>query len=331
MSIGPDPQSAPPSPRRSEAERLEALRGYEILDTPPETEFDRITRLVTRIFDVPISTVTLVDADRQWFKSFQGIGICETPRSESFCDHSVKADAPLVVEDARLDLRFATNPKVLGSPHIRFYMGAPLRTLKGHVLGALCAIDTTPRTASARDIAILSDLADMVVDQIELRHTATIDGLTGALRRSPFIDTAGAALDHARSRNEALSCILLDADHFKRINDTEGHAAGDAVLRAIVEACRSVLRSSDAIGRLGGEEFCIMLPGADERRAVLIAERLQQAIAALPHDKGHGVTVSMGISSAGPHHIDLGLLVADADRALYAAKRRGRNCAVLHG
>ncbi|SFZ86564.1 diguanylate cyclase (GGDEF) domain-containing protein [Devosia enhydra] len=331
MSIALEPARPFEPIRRSEAERLDALQAYDILDTPPEPEFDRITRLVTRIFDVPISTVTLVDADRQWFKSMQGLSICETPRSESFCDHSVQANAPLIVEDAREDPRFAENPQVVGPPHIRFYIGAPLRTLKGHVLGALCAIDSTPRKASARDIAILTDLADMVVEQIELRQTAAVDGLTGALRRSSFIDSAATAMRQTRARNEALSCLLLDADHFKRINDTRGHAAGDAVLQAIVESCRSVLRSSDIIGRLGGEEFCIMLPGADERRALGVAQRLQHAIAALPATQGHGVTVSIGISSAGPAHGDLSALISAADCALYAAKGRGRNCTVVSG
>jgi GAF domain-containing protein len=111
----------------NEAQRIAALRALPILDTPREERFDRITRLAQRLFDVPIALITLVDANRQWFKSCMGIGVDQTPRSVSFCAHAILRDDALVIEDAQIDPRFADNPLVTDEPHIRFYAGQPHR------------------------------------------------------------------------------------------------------------------------------------------------------------------------------------------------------------
>ncbi|MDB5658257.1 MAG: diguanylate cyclase [Cypionkella sp.] len=126
--------------------RLEALRRYDVLDTPPEAPFDRLTELVRSVLGVPIAAVTLVDAERQWFKSIAGLNACETSLEISFCAHAIKKREPLVISDATLDMRFAKNPLVTGDPWIRSYLGIPLETPDGYNVGALCAIDTKPRT-----------------------------------------------------------------------------------------------------------------------------------------------------------------------------------------
>jgi GAF domain-containing protein len=161
------------SPARpaGESERLDALRRYAILDTPPEEGFDRITRLASRWLDVPIALVTLLDENRQWFKSCVGLDVTETDREVAFCAYNVHGDGMMVVEDATADPRFADNPLVTGDPGIRFYAGAPLVTPEGHVLGSLCVIDTTPRSAGTMDLDVLRDLAGMVVTELELRAT----------------------------------------------------------------------------------------------------------------------------------------------------------------
>jgi signal transduction histidine kinase len=142
-----------------EDERIAALRALALLDTPSEERFDRITRTAQRLFDVPIALVTLVDTDRQWFKSCQGLDVLETPRSASFCTHALRSDDILIVPDAHTDPRFAGGPLVLGSPHIRFYAGKPIHAPSGHRMGTLCIIDSVPRELSEEDAAALTDLA----------------------------------------------------------------------------------------------------------------------------------------------------------------------------
>ncbi|RUR37943.1 sensor domain-containing diguanylate cyclase [Vreelandella populi] len=153
-----------------EKERLEALYELELLDTPSEPVFDRITRLAAKLLNVPGVTVTLIDAKRQWFKSRVGLDIQETPRDVAFCAYPVAESAPLVVEDACLDSRFAQNPFVTKPGGIRFYAGLPLKTTRGLVLGTLCTIDTKPRKLSKDDFSALQDLADIVTEEIQLRE-----------------------------------------------------------------------------------------------------------------------------------------------------------------
>ena len=142
--------------------RIKTLRSLCVLDTQSEERFDRITRLAKRLFDVPIALVSLVDSDRQWFKSRQGLDARETPRASSFCGHAILSDELLVVNDASKDDRFADNPLVTGEPHIRFYGGCPVRAENGQRLGTLCIIDRSPRALSESDEQALRDLAGMV-------------------------------------------------------------------------------------------------------------------------------------------------------------------------
>ncbi len=158
---------APPPP--NERERLESLRGHSILDTPPELAFDRITRLVAKLLKVPISTVTLVDESRQWFKSVYGLESRESSRDVSFCAHAILDDKMFVIPDASGDARFMDNPLVTGDPRIRFYAGMPLKSEEGLNLGTLCAIDTRPRQLSEDEMTILRDLAGIVSDELNLR------------------------------------------------------------------------------------------------------------------------------------------------------------------
>ena len=136
-----------------EARRLEALRQLALLDTPPNDEFDRITLLAARCFAVPIAMISLIDAERQWVKSRHGLDLTEMPRATSFCDHAIRGDESLVVSDAREDPRFRDHPLVTGAPHLRFYAGAPLITRDRYAIGALCILDSKPRTFTAPNAA----------------------------------------------------------------------------------------------------------------------------------------------------------------------------------
>jgi hypothetical protein len=156
----------------NEARRLEALRRYRVLDSAAEPAFDDFVELAAAICGTPISLVTLVDEHRQWFKARMGLDISETPREQAFCAYTIMQDQLMIVEDAALDPRFATNPLVTGDPHIRFYAGAPLTDHEGHGLGSLCVIDREPRQLTEPQRSALGTLARRVMAELEYRLVA---------------------------------------------------------------------------------------------------------------------------------------------------------------
>jgi GAF domain-containing protein len=195
----------------SEVARLAKLADYQILDTPPERDFDDIAAAAARLFGVPISAVSLIDRDRQWFKARYGLAAAETPRAQAFCAHTIQTDEVLVVPDAAEDPRFAANPLVTGNPNIRFYAGAPLITPDHIRIGALCVIDDKPRAAlTDEQRTMLTMLARLVVRELENRRMARraehqaamsarlIDAVLAlALARMPE-ELARALAEHAR-------------------------------------------------------------------------------------------------------------------------------------
>lgn len=172
----------------NEAERMAALRSYDILDSDPERNFDDLARIASHVCGAPIALVTLVDDERQWFKARVGLDATETPRADAFCAHAILDDQTLIVPDAEADERFRDNPLVLGHPDIRFYAGAPLRTADGHGLGTLCVIDSEPRLENpltAGQLESLEALSRQVVRLLELRRTGSL--LADALARTKLL------------------------------------------------------------------------------------------------------------------------------------------------
>lgn len=311
--------------------RLAALHRYGVLDTPREKPFDKITSLVQRVLEVPICAVSLVDRDRQWFKSIQGLEAAETPRSVSFCSHTIQTREPLIVPDALADDRFRSNALVTGEPRIGSYAGVPLRTPDGYNLGSLCAIDQQPREFSEAQIGILKSFASLVVDELELRRIADRDHLTGALTRRGFIKQMEKEIARFRRHDRPSVLMVFDIDHFKRVNDNYGHPAGDEVLKSVSESCRAQLRSNDHFGRLGGEEFAILVSETGGGMAAVAAEKFRRLIEELSVNVGKrlSVTASFGVAPISSSVSTPDEWISRADQALYRAKRRGRNCCVL--
>jgi GAF domain-containing protein len=155
----------------NEDRRIDALRRLEILDTPPEGLYDDIVEIASFVCDMPISLITFIDSERQWIKASHGIGIKETSRDVAFCAHTILETGPMIIPDAQMDQRFASNPYVLSEPNIRFYAGFPLTAQTGEALGSLCVLDTKPRELSGKQMSTLRALSRQVMALLRLHES----------------------------------------------------------------------------------------------------------------------------------------------------------------
>jgi len=308
----------------NEAARIHTLHGLNLLDSAPEERFDRLTRLAKRLFNVPIALVTLVDSDRQWFKSNAGLDATETPRNVSFCGHAILQDDLLMVADAELDERFHDNPLVVGEPGIRFYAGYPLTVANGSKMGTLCLIDTKPRELDDEERGLLRDLAGMAEQELMAVQLASMDELTLLSNRRGFKTLAQLGLDACTRLGKPATLLFFDLNDFKQINDLYGHAEGDSALKTFADVLRIAFRESDVIGRLGGDEFVALLTGSSLVETTAIMARLKDILdernATLL--RGYGIRFSVGQIEFNPQrHTSVDLLLADADEAMYAHKQ----------
>jgi diguanylate cyclase (GGDEF)-like protein len=243
----------------NEESRLKSLRSLNILDSSAEERFDRITRMAKRIFNVPIVLVSLVDQNRQWFKSCIGLDVQETSRDISFCGHAILKDEVLVIHDASKDARFSDNPLVTQAPYIRFYAGCPVRAKDGHRLGTLCLIDQVPRAFSEDDFEALKDLASMVELELSVIHSLTTDDVTKTLNKEGFSILAQDRLDFCVKANIPVAAIIIEIDDFQSIKDTFGSEEGKRTLEILTRLFTCESTDIELFGRLGDCKFIALL------------------------------------------------------------------------
>lgn len=311
-----------------EAERLETLRALKILDSAPEERFDRLTRMAKRMFGVSISLVSVVDCNRQWFKSAQGLDARETPRNISFCGHAILGEDLFIVSNASADPRFHDNPLVTGAPNIRFYAGCPLRVSSGYKMGTLCLIDDKPRDMDDEDRALLQDLATMAEQEISALQLATLDELTGISNRRGFTALAKHALAVCKRYAQPVALIMFDLNQFKPINDTFGHAEGDRALVAFANLLRECFRDSDVYARIGGDEFVALLTGAAETQIEQLLARFRRSLEEYNVEaaRGYNLDFSAGyVTRQVGEEADIESLLSQADALMYEQKANRRH------
>ena len=267
----------PPIPA-DEFRRLESLRNLKLLDTPSEERFDRVTRLARRVFGVPIALVSLVDADRQWFKSRQGLDATETPRDISFCGHAIVDERIMVVNDATGDERFCDNPLVCGDPNIRFYAGYPLNAPDGAKIGTLCVIDSKPRDMSQEDLRLLRELGRMVEEELLLATMTTTDGVTGLSNRLGFSLISEHLLAMCKRMDAPASLLVFTLVNLRDIDESSGHDAAERAIVELGQLLQTSFRDSDVIARLGMDTFGVLLAGSNLDGADRGRERLSDLV-----------------------------------------------------
>jgi diguanylate cyclase (GGDEF)-like protein len=360
MVIGQQETQMEPSGQQAsstdEVARQSALDSLRITDSLPEPAYDAVVRLASIICGTPIAMVSLITRNRQWFKSRIGLELEETPRSMAFCDHAIRSpDELMEVPDASLDPRFSENPLVTSDPNIRFYAGRPLVDSSGHALGTVCVIDRIPRQLDEAQRNGLSALADVVSGLLEARRNSLLteraladrefayrcleryrshleqrlaqDNLTGLLTRA---ETERRSREYANAGvAEPFALAIIDVDHFKRVNDTHGHAAGDIALKQVGQVINSHVSADDIAGRYGGEEFLIVLGQGDREQMLETLERVRASVEALPLPFPLTVSIGVAFGSRGQDTVDD--MFNRADAALYRAKEAGRNRMELAG
>jgi diguanylate cyclase (GGDEF)-like protein len=326
--------------------RIANIHSLDLFYTPIEERFERLTRLARRALHAPVAAISLINDEKQWFKSAAGWGVSELPRNQSLCRLTVETNQIVTICDTLGDARVATLPVVVSGPRFRAYAGHPLVDEQGTAVGTFAVFDLKPREFSPADRQTLTDLAalaqrELLSDQLTSAHAALTSKL-GVARREALMDPLthlwnrrGAsvllkgAFASADQRSKPLALALLDVDNFKRINDTHGHQAGDEVLRRAASRLLSTVRGDDAICRLGGDEFLVLMADTDAAIASRVAERIRRAITDTPiptRDGAMPVSVSVGCTVRQPRDIaTVDELLERADQALLQSKSAGRN------
>jgi diguanylate cyclase (GGDEF)-like protein len=336
-----------------EAGRIEALHAADVLDTPAEDVYNEIVRAAAELCGAPMSLVSLVDENRQWFKAKIGIDVVETPRDVAFCAHTICSEDLMEIPDTQDDGRFASNPFVVGDPHVRFYAGVPLFSAAGYSYGTLCVLDTVPRLLTteqrdglsrlARQVTVLLELRGSINqlshayselelahrerDEVEasLRYRAHYDSLTGLPNRALLMERIEIAFAESARTGQPLAMLICDLDDFKLVNDGLGHPAGDQLLVEVARRLRSCVRETDTVARFGGDEFVVVINNADQHTVAMLGARILGDMTAPISIGGRDdlrPSISIGVATQTPG-VDADQLISNADAAMYRAKALG--------
>lgn len=312
-----------------------------------EPAYNDLADIAGHICEAPVALINLLDGRRQWFRAARWWELRDMPPDQSVCRYAMQQSGVFVVPDLAQDPRFAHFPVVTQPNPLRFYAGAPLISPDGGALGTLCVWDHRPRDLPQRERDLLCALARQVIRLLELkrandlqcqmladleaaRHQMAVlahtDALTGLANRRSFTDRLRQELALQQRGNEPACLLMMDIDHFKRVNDVHGHHVGDQALQLFATLCRGVFRSADVVSRWGGEEFLALLPATNVAQAHAVAQRVHAALAAHPlpgMEPPLVLSVSMGLTLFDPQR-PLDVTLRRLDSALYTAKHEGR-------
>lgn len=263
---------------QNEAARLNALRDLRLLDTPPSDSFDRLTRMASRLLGAPVSTISLTDGDRQWFKSKVGVDLVEIPRDQAPCNYAIKSDTIFVVPDLLEDERFRTSP--LAQAGIRFYAGAPLITRSGFGLGTLCVVDTAPRDVTPDERGTLRDLAALVMAQIEVQNMiGRVDATTGYPNQHQLFEDLEEQARQRPGRNGAAVVVeIMPAAEIAHATRVLGTNHADTLAKWAMQAIQRGIGNAARLYHVSHMR-CVVLGDVDTSPAVSLAERVAGALA----------------------------------------------------
>lgn len=316
-----------------EDQRLASLYRYNLLDTPAEEAFDCITRLARTALNTPIALITLIDRNRQWFKSRQGVEVSETARDLSFCNRTIEGNVALIVPNLAKDTVFCKNSLVVNKPNLRFYWGIPLRTRDGFNIGSLCVLGYEPRKPRDSEIVILSDLAKLTSDQIELRHIVDMDYATGLGTNRTFLITGAMEMEKAKKDNSSLSLIVFEIGHFSKIAPTYGHNLSDTLLRSVSAKCKSLLPSDTFFARIGGGRFAVLLPKKDLETSRILGHSLLQAVQQIKVESSNvelKPVIHIGITSFMPEDQNFAFVMTRAEIEMQHRKKMDEEQDLIH-
>lgn len=316
----------------AEAERVAALHSYRVLDQPRQDDLDAAARLAAYVCGTPFAAVNLIDTDRQWQAAAHGTERGELSRADAMCAHVVVGTEVVWVPDASTDERFARSPLVTGTPGgVRLYASAPLVTHGGHSIGTVSAYADTPGDLSDVQLGLLRDIGTQVMSAFEARRMAAVlsriasrDATTGLANRRSIETAISNAIARAERGLGTPSVVVVDLDDFEAVNAAYGHAVGDAVLRSVAERLTRTARTVDAVARIGGDEFIVLLESTGGPGAAAALGRLRQSLVGGWAEVTGGTDelgAALGITTYRPGD-GVASLIARADAEMYADKAR---------
>ncbi len=316
----------------SERVRQTTIDELELGSLGLDQRFEPYARLAAQALRAPMSALSVISHERQLFKASVGLRVLGTGRAESFCSHTILKTSPMSVPDAGLDARFADNPLVCGEPHIRFYLGAPVRAPAGTNIGAICVLDHEPRTPSSADLHLIAAIAQMIENELMLYSMAIRDPVTSLYARRSFEELAAKGWRRAHATGAPCALILVSVDRYLSRCRAWGKRGVDQILRMIGDCVRECCTAPECVGgRIHDDRIALLVTHLSPPDVMVLGEMIRarvQACGASENHFGRDVTVSIGVAAHEPGlDTDRSLidLMSRAHGALCDAKSSGGN------